>query len=235
AEAPGTDDTFTAPIITRVPGGNVVRARGRDTYGNRSIPSDEAVLILNERPAALSGLASTVRGHDVTLTWNAAGDSDLFGYVVRRGGQNLTGSSLQTEATLSASSSRSGFSPEAAFDGNIFTAWLPEDGSLPADWSADFAAPILVDRVSIRFPSSSGDAAVTYRIEARWEDRYVPLVRSTTDARAVVDYVLPTPFATSGLRVVLESGRGIPEVTVSRKDPAAVGTTTFPDPGVGRV
>ena len=234
AETPGTDETFTVPAVTLTSGGNIFHARGRDPQGNRSIASDEAVLILNEPPAAVPGLGSTVDGHDVSLTWGAVGDADLFGYVVRRGAQVLTGSSLQTEAAVGASSTRSGFSAEGAFDGDPLTAWLPDPESLPGIWSADFTIPVLVDRVTLRFTNFGGDDDAAYRIDARWQGRYVPLVRGTTDAHAVVDHLLPTPFATSSLRVVLESGRlfGIAEVTISKMDLVPGGTTTFSDPGV---
>ncbi|HEY2946701.1 MAG TPA: CARDB domain-containing protein, partial [Vicinamibacteria bacterium] len=232
AEMPGTDDAFTVPAITLLSGGNVFHARGRDAHGNRSIASNEAVLILNEPPAAVTGLGSTVDGHDVSLRWQAVGDTDLFGYAVRRGTQVLTGSSLQTEAAVGASSTRSGFTPEGAFDGDPFTAWLPD--SLPGFWSADFTAPVLVDRVTLRFVDLGDGDAVAYRIEARWEDRYVALARGTTGGLDVVDHLLPTPFATSSLRVVLESGPafGVAEVTISKKDLVPAGTTAFADAGV---
>jgi subtilase family serine protease/fibronectin type 3 domain-containing protein len=234
AETPGTGETFAVPGVPLAAGGNVLVARAHDANGNRSIPSTEALLIRNEPPAAVTGLISIVEGHDVRLAWNAVGNADLFGYVVRRGTQVLTGSSLQTDASIAASDTYPGFTAEAAFDGNPFTAWLPSPGALPAVWSADFAGPILVDRVTIRFLRFGSDQVVSYRVEARWEDRFVPLFRQTATPFDLVDHPLPAPFATDGLRVVLEEGRfvGIAEVTVSKRDLVPAGTTTFTEAGV---
>jgi subtilase family serine protease/flagellar hook assembly protein FlgD len=239
AESPGTEGAFAVPGVPLASGGNVLVARAHDANGNRSISSNEVLLIRNEAPAAVTGLTSSVDGHDVRLDWNAVGDADLFGYVVRRGTQVVTGSSLQTDAGVIASDTYQGFTAEAAFDGNPYTAWVPSPGALPAEWTAvfpavDFPAPVLVDRVTIRFHGYGGDPAVTYRVEARWEERFVPLFRQTAASFDLVDHPLPAPFATDGLRVVLEAGRfvGVAEVTVSKRDLVPTGTTTFVDAGV---
>ena len=74
-----------------------------------------------------------------------------------------------------------------------------------------------------------------YRIEARWEDRFVPLVRVEGNTQRLAEHVLPFAFATDALRVVLESGTfgaGLAEVTISKIDAVPPDTPTFHDAGV---
>src|SRR5262249_22913367 len=150
-ESPAAAEVFSVPDVPLIPGANLLKARGRDAAGNRSVPSDEVVLISNAPPAGVTGLSATVTGHDVGLEWNAVGDEDLFGYEVRRGADALTGSNVRAPASVDASSSRSGAGPGRASDGNPGTVWVPAAGDLPAEWVATFDVPILVDHVTLRF------------------------------------------------------------------------------------
>ena len=95
---------------------------------------------------------------------------------MRRDGQLLTKSADLTadQAFVDASSSASGRPPQGAFDGDPNTIWRPR--SLSATWTAGLFAPTLVDKVTLLFPASDG-AVDSYRIDALWEGRYLPLVR----------------------------------------------------------
>jgi subtilase family serine protease/Tol biopolymer transport system component/fibronectin type 3 domain-containing protein len=254
AEAPpGAEERFEVPAVPLVTGGNVLTARGVDAQSNQSIPSAELVLISNAPPPPATGLAATVTGYDVDLSWNAVDDPELHGYLVLRDGQRLTGSSPETEAaSLSASSSWSGYvyspvfqfvvlGPEKAFDGDRSTAWIPASTATTADWTVTFPAPVLVDRVDLEFvyfysffnqvyPS----VVASYRIEARWSDHFVPLIVVQGNTQTSVSHTLPSPFATDAIRVVFEAGpfHGLAEVTVSKIDAVPAGTTTFRDAGV---
>src|SRR6266536_2417081 len=111
--------------------GNVFTARGRDAAGNRSIASNEVVIIGNAPPGPVTGLVATPVGRVMTLGWDAASEPDVFGFAVRREGAVLTGSLRQTEGEAVSGSPYycSGFSPcnnpPKAFDGDPSTVWVP--------------------------------------------------------------------------------------------------------------
>ncbi|HEX9190390.1 MAG TPA: FlgD immunoglobulin-like domain containing protein, partial [Vicinamibacteria bacterium] len=217
AEAPGTGGPFRVEGVPLVPDGNVLRARGEDAAGNRSVPSDEIVLVSNAPPATVTGLAAEVDGAGVTLRWPAVADLDLAGYVVRRDGARLTASVPQDEASSIDATSRSWMAPYA-FDGDPTTAWIPEFPGTGA-WTVAFAEPVLVERVSLRFAPPDGSTAGTpaaYTILARWQDRDLPVVRVRGNTAAMAEHRLPDPFLTSALTIALESPAGLAEVAVER-------------------
>ena len=211
---------FQAPGVTLEPGGNVLLARGIDAAGNRSVPSDEIVLISNEAPPAVTGVSADVTDHSVDLSWDAVTDPELAGYVVRRKDVRVTPSVAQTEAdSVEASEASPGYGAWNAFDGNPDTAWLPPSGS--ATWTVTFPTPVLVERVALQFRDFYDFVAVPrYRIEVGWEGRFVPLVTVTGNQQTSVSHALRAPFLTDGIRVAVEGDPyvGLGEVSVTRLD-----------------
>src|SRR5262249_42612841 len=68
--APASAGPFGVPAVALTDGSNLLRARGVDASGNRSIPSNEITLISNRPPAPLSGLTAATTGSDVDLSWD---------------------------------------------------------------------------------------------------------------------------------------------------------------------
>src|SRR5262249_58596605 len=89
ASVPAPGGAFTALAVPLRPDANVLTARGRDALGNRSIPSDEAVVITNAAPEAVHDLTATPGVRDVALAWTASPETDVIGYAVRRDGSRL--------------------------------------------------------------------------------------------------------------------------------------------------
>ena len=102
----------------------------------------------------MSGLEAEVDGKAVALSWTAVPDADVVGYVVRRDGERLTEAVPQEEASSIAATSRSS-QAALAFDGNPSSAWVPEAGPAAA-WTVTFPAPVLVERLHLRFAKSEG-------------------------------------------------------------------------------
>src|SRR5262249_37179462 len=148
AQALATGGPFQVPGVPLVADGNVLVAQGEDAAGNRSIPSNEVVVIANAAPGAVSGLQGSVDVLTVSLSWQAPPDPDVVGYQVRRGDTLLTGSSRVTEAASVEASDGAG---ALAFDQDPGSAWLPS--TAPATWTVNFPAVVLMDRVHLRFPA----------------------------------------------------------------------------------
>ncbi len=229
AEAPGVRGRFRVEGVPLVPDGNLLSARGVDAEGNRSIVSNEIVLISNDPPGAVSDLRASVAGREVTLGWTPAAAPDLAGYVVRRDGRALTRTLPQTEATSIEATGGAGL-PAAAFDADPDTAW-PAVTPSTGEWTVRFAAPVLVAHVRVRF---AGDAAIatSYRLLAEWQGRYLTLARVGGNARLVLEHRLPSTFATAALRIVLETPGRLAEVSVDRIDALPPGATETNDTDV---
>ena len=232
ATAPASGGTFRVEGVPLVDDGNVLRARGEDGAGNRSIASNEVVLIADTPPAAVTDLFASVDGRGVALGWSTVGDGDLFGYVVSRDGRRLTATVAQKDASgLEAS-----VAPETAslaFDENPATAWPPWETT--GEWTVHFATPILVERLHLRFAAptaANADSPLDYTVLALWQDRYVPIVKVRGGARPVADHPLPAPFATTAVRIALESPARIEEATIDRLDAVPAGTVEYHDEGV---
>ncbi len=225
--------TFQVPAVPLLVGPNLLVARGADAPGNLSIPSGEVVLISNQPPPPVTDLAGTVSGHTVDLAWSPVLDPELAGYVVRRDGQRLTPGLPQTDfSAISASSTYpfGSFGAPLAFDGNPDTWWIPDAPT--STWTVTFPAPVLVEKVALRFASIGAFAtAERYRVEVLWEGRYLPLVRASGNEAQSVEHVFPAPFQTTGLRVALETGPylGLAEVQVTRLDVVPAGTSAWQD------
>jgi subtilase family serine protease len=229
--SPPTAGAFGVPAVALNSGGNVLLARGVDDAGNRSLPSDVVVVISNEAPPAVTGLAAAVTDHVVDLAWDAVTDPELAGYAVRRNDQPVTPSVPQTDAVaFEASEVLPGFEPENAFDGDPSTEWLPSADA--GTWTVTFPSPVLVEKVGLRFGSFGPAVAARYRIEVGWEGRFLPLVTVTENQETEVDDTFRAPFLTDRLRVVVEGGSfvGLAEVSVTRLDVVSAAATTFTDP-----
>jgi len=220
--------------------GNVFTARGRDAAGNRSIASNEVVIIGNAPPGPVTGLVATPVGRVMTLGWDAASEPDVFGFAVRREGAVLTGSLRQTEGEAVSGSPYycSGFSPcnnpPKAFDGDPSTVWVPVYWSAPEhDLIVRFPEPVLVEKVKLRFAWYTGASTPVpdYRVEALWEGRFIPLVSVRDNLQSEVEHAFPSAFATDQLRVVIRvSGyMGISELEVTRSALVSLATPTFTD------
>lgn len=237
ATTPTTGETFSLPDVPLQPDGNVFVAQASDAQGDRSVASNEAVLIANTAPGALGNLAAAVDQRQVTLSWDASPESDLFGYALRRDGQPLTPTAQQTEASsVSASSTLYGawFAPQNAFDGSPYTYWLPYSyGTTEQYWQVDFPEPVLVERVEFDSVDDNYEASpiASYRIEAAWEGRFLPLAVGRQNDQSHVSRTLPSPFATQSLRIVIGvvDGRvqGLAEVRVFVQQLVPNGTTSF--------
>ncbi len=82
--------TFSFEVLL-APGQNRITAKATDADGNVSRTSASAFVVYDPAPAAPSGLAGSVTGSDVTLTWNQNPETDLAGYYVyRNSGQGWT-------------------------------------------------------------------------------------------------------------------------------------------------
>lgn len=225
AAAAGTGNNFRVESVPLVPGGNVLAARGEDAAANRSIVSNEIALISNGPPGPVSDLAAGVDGRSVSLTWAPVGDADLFGYVVRRDGRRLTRTVPQEEAAALEASADPQIAVNA-FDRNPDTAW--PSVALTGEWTVRFAAPILVEGLRVRFAGTS-DIAPSYTVRALWDGRYLPVAHGRGNAQIVVEHRLPSAFATSSLRVSLESPGRLAEVAIDALDATPAGTTEASD------
>jgi subtilase family serine protease/flagellar hook assembly protein FlgD/fibronectin type 3 domain-containing protein len=237
-------ETFVVEAVTLAAGPNLLRGRARDADGNRSLPSDEVVVIANAPPPAVENLRATVTGPDVDLTWDPVADPELHGYVVQRGETALTASSPHTSAA-SVQASHLWIDPstgdyraaEHAFDGDRASAWVAPPGAVSPEWRVVLPTPVAVDRLTLEFATVAGGRVVpasvaSYRLEAGWQGRFVPLATARNNAATRIEHVLPAPFATDVLRVVLLASGGQPgiaELEVSKVDVVPAGTTARHD------
>jgi subtilase family serine protease/flagellar hook assembly protein FlgD len=221
AERASTGGAFAFDGVPLRPEGNVFTARGEDAAGNRSIPADEVVVISNTPPGAVTGLVPSVSGHTVRLAWDVVADADLFGYLVRRDGELRTPSTPQ-QAAAGFEASSDGANAALAFDADPGTFWSPVTDDGPAAWTVVFPKPVLLDRVHLRFPD--GREPADYQVLVRWNGRFLPAVSAHGNDERVVDHVLPAPFATDALRVVIATG-GLAEVAAYRLEAVPAGST----------
>ncbi len=113
----------------------------------------------------MSDLEAEVDGKAVALSWTAVPDADVVGYVVRRDGERLTRAVPQGEAVVGRGDVEAS-QAALAFDGNPSTAWVPEAGPAAA-WTVTFPAPVLVERLHLRFAKSEGtDPVLPARLHA---------------------------------------------------------------------
>ena len=218
---------FAVPDLPLVADGNVLVARGEDAGHNQSLPSEPVVLISNAAPGPVGSLDAAVSDHDVALTWTAASDPDVFGYVIQRDGERLAGTQPQrTYATVAATVAP--WLAASPFDGNPGTVW--PYAALTGSWTVEFSSPVLVSAVRTRFAPSA--PAASFTVEAFWRDRFVPLVRVRGNTRPIVEGPLPHPFATTALRVTLETPGRLAEVDVDRLDVVPADTLRYVDAGV---
>ena len=244
AQGAATEAAFQVPGVSLVMDGNIVRARGVDAAGNRSIPSEEVVVIRNASPQTVTGLTATVAGHDVTLNWDANVDPDRHGQLVHRDETSLTPSTIITEGRVATATSSlpwgcAGVScdPIYAIDGDPATKWVPDLFTGTGTWTVTFPRA-LVDRVALRFAGTLLVPTVVsnYRVEVAWEGRYVPIFEVFGNTLEIREHVLPTAFATDSLRVVVDSETsgytGLSEVEISKIDVLQPDAVTLPDPAV---
>ena len=224
AEGAGAGGAFRVDGVPLVADGNLLTARGEDADGNRSIPSNEIVLIGNTPPAAVADLTRRWTGGACrwpgrrsatptsSATWSAATASRSPGPCRRTSAGAFQASVAQDWARY-------------AFDRNPTTAWPPSAAT--GEWTVHFASPILVERIALRF-AGEGDAPqgpARYTLLARWQDRYVPIVRVRDGARLSVSHRLPAWFATDAIRVALESPGRIAEIGIDRLDVVPAGAS----------
>src|SRR5262249_32766230 len=189
AQIPAAGSAFAVEALPLADGPNRIHVVGVDALGNRSIPSDDVIVIANRPPPATT-LTAAVDGPVVRPDWPAVSGPGRSGSRVVRDGERLTGSSLQHDATaVEASSSLLGFVAAAAFDGDDDTVWIPVAIDPDPTWTVTFPAPVLLESVGLRVMGSDR-ADVGYRLEALWEDVFVPVARR----RAHADQPLTVPL-----------------------------------------
>lgn len=214
ASAPGVTGRFEVAGVPLATDGNLLTARGEDALGNRSIVSNEIVLISNDPPAAVNDLTASVAGRDVTLRFASVADADLAGYVVRRDGRAISRTLPQTEAAAIEASGGEG-PAVAAFDENPDTTW-PAFAPATGEWTIRFPVAVLVTHVRIRFAATS--IASSYGVFAEWQGRFLRIARGRANAQPVVEHRLPSALATTALRVVLDAPGRLAEVSIDRLD-----------------
>ena len=227
ASAAAEGDRFSVPGVSLAAGVNRLSASGVDAAGNRSRVAGPLTLMSNAPPGPVTGLTANGTGFDVELGWDPVTDSDLFGYLVSRDGERLTGTVPQTTAAEIIPTAGDG---TLAFDSDEATTWQPA-GS--ATWTVTFPAPVLVERIEILtgFGLPTTDE---YLIEARLAGEYLPLVRRASKSQSLLDYVLDAPVATDSLRLSFGDPQwfGIAEIRIDRIDVVPQGVTSFDDPAL---
>jgi subtilase family serine protease/flagellar hook assembly protein FlgD len=227
ASVPAHGGVFTAAAVALRPDANILTARGRDADGNRSIPSDEVVVIANTAPEAVHDLAATPGPHEVALAWTASPEADVIGYAVRRDGTLLTAPGEQRDfESITGSSTAAASAPaDAAFDQAPESVWVPDTPFDPnPSWEIQFPAPVLLESVELLFATADGTPTplAHYAIDALWEGRYLRLTGALANAQTEVHYSLPSSFWTKAVRIRLDPGAttGLAEVRIGRGHPA---------------
>ena len=231
ADVPGTGGAFGVDVPL-APEGNVFHARGEDPAGNRSLPSNEIVVISNTPPGAVTGLTTSVDASDVTVQWSPVPDADLFGYVVHRDGEPLTPAVPQDQAASVDASVDPG-SAALAFDQNPATAWPAAPAA--GQWRIVFPESVLVERLHLRFAPAAGlitGPPSSYTVFAHWQGRDLPIVTVSDNASLIVEHALPAPFATQSILVALEAPGRLAEVEVHRLGVTPAGTESVLDEAV---
>ena len=133
----------------RSPTANLLRARGEDAAGNRSIPSNEIVLIANRPPAAVSGPRGRGgrQGRSLCLDAGRRRRPLRLRGPPRRPAAHADACRRTTRASIEATSSPDWAA--LAFDGNPATAWPP--AAATGEWTVTSRSPILVERIRLRF------------------------------------------------------------------------------------
>ncbi|MEM7355408.1 MAG: discoidin domain-containing protein, partial [Acidobacteriota bacterium] len=170
-----------------------------DAVGNRSKRAS-ILLVVGEAPSRPQGLAGTVDGFDVDLTWEANPEPDLAGYQVFRNGEPL----LQGDvAEFDRFDARTGVASRA-FDFNPATFWRPNSRS--SEWlEVGWQSPRLLTGVEIDwYQASSAWAARDYRIQGLLEGIWVTLATRTGNRSASNIIVFDQPYRTDALRLQID-------------------------------
>ena len=133
------------------PGENRIIAKVIDSNGNISRASDEVVIVYNEPPAAPAGLAISVEGYNVTLTWDTNTEPDLSGYNLYRDEEKVNLPSAITSGSTTASSYSSYSS--RAFDSDLSTYWYVHSYGYPVWWQIDLSSPELINHIEMHWAS----------------------------------------------------------------------------------
>lgn len=145
------------------------RAVATDSAGNISRISEPVVVLYDTSPVAPTGLAASVNGYDVNLTWNVSSETDLIGYNLFRDGVKVNYAVELTGGQASASYEEY-YSPSGnAIDGNYSSYWSSPHGYgtfTPGWWQMSLQTPELINRVDIRWKGGWDPANNRYNLLA---------------------------------------------------------------------
>jgi len=148
--------------ITLALGVSRFTAVATDSAGNISRNSDTSVVAYGLPPVVPTGLAASVSGYDVNLTWNANSEQNVIGYNLFRDGEKVNAAVALTGGQALASSQASSAAPQNAIDGNNSTYWGTPYGNgifTPAWWQMSLPAPELISRLDITWQLGDWDYA----------------------------------------------------------------------------
>ncbi|MFI0416317.1 MAG: CARDB domain-containing protein [Candidatus Thiodiazotropha sp.] len=214
----GTSDLGSVPIdsegaflyegVALAEGINTLQVTMSDGDNNRSKPA--AVMIVSgQAPAAPTGVAASVTGFDIDLTWNANTETNVVGYRAFRDDQPVSADTTAQISAAAASSTASGTYTSNAIDGRSTTYWSPiytYDGTLSSEWlSVNLDSQRQVSGVQISWQSINY-RAVDFDIQA-WNADVgnwitVAEVLDNQDQENLI--ALSTPYQTDQLRLVIK-------------------------------
>src|SRR5262249_10938205 len=129
-----------------------------DNDGIETVPASSNATVAPPDPPG--GLAASVSGNNITLTWSASGSSTALGSIVRRNNIVVSPETQRGAQTSMFDSTDQGvnFAPSNANDNNIGTFWGPLSTDAAPFLEARFATKRLVVRVDVGWNRSGNDA-----------------------------------------------------------------------------
>lgn len=201
---------FDLADVALAAGESELIARVLNESGDRSRAA-RVIVLRDAAPAAPTGLSANVTGHDVSLSWNAAAETDVIGYRLQRNDRYVLPDTA-LPSPLNADSGHCCNAPLAA-DGNPATAWQVQGWQLPPseESAADPALQILLPDAQIITSlaldwSDAAQASGNIDVYARTPELvWVRVARHRDSAAARVEIALPRPYRSDALRLVLRA------------------------------
>ncbi|TAN41053.1 MAG: hypothetical protein EPN25_05690 [Nitrospirae bacterium] len=197
----GTAGTLTLNLSLSS-GENRLTAKATDQSGNISRGSDMVMVAYSMPPAAPTGLVASAQGHDVALTWNANVETDIAGYNLFRNGEKLNAPAAVAALTGSASSSYSISPAENALDGQWWTYWRSDYGSVPFNpvwYEIDLASRELINSLSIQWLTTN--VGKDYEIQAWSGYAWIPIHKMTGNTVTTNHIDIKPSYRTDKLRI----------------------------------
>jgi subtilase family serine protease/Tol biopolymer transport system component len=227
------DGSFEFGSIALEAGANVFTAQAVDSAGNSSRRAQAATVTSSPIPEVPTGLAASVTGFDVTLSWNAV--PGVSGYFVRRNDLLVTpAGGPPVGGWANASSAYFGSYPAFyALDGNPQTFWLPHYTDSAPWWEIDFGEATTIRQVELDW--YAGLAARALLVQ-RWSgDAWIPVLAIQDNSSAQQVIALDSPIVVSRLRIsITDAIQGMPWVYLAEARflrPAPTAATMLTDMG----